>query len=42
MFASSVYAATWTTFNPKLEKIKKSTPKKKFIFQEMELSISKI
>ena len=34
-----IYAATWATFKLKLEKIKKSTPKKKFfIFQEMDFS----
>ena len=34
---------TWRTFQPKLEKIKKNTPRKKFlIFQEIELLTSNI
>ena len=33
---------TWRTFQAKLEIIKKSTPKKFLIFEEMELSDSKI
>ena len=37
------FRATWRTFQPKLEKIKKNPPRKKFlIFQEMELLSSNI
>ena len=36
------YRASWATFKSKLEKIKENLPKKFLIFQEMELSSSKI